>query len=686
MIIYSRAAILIFVIIAIIIAYYGQNENSAWIRMTSPVTKDGASNSLLGYSMIANGNPIFKENISFFYQTLLFSGIPSGIPDMYYARPLYSFIASHFTFLVSGLTNAFILLNLICWAIAAWVSWHLTKKVFNSELASLISVLFVTGGSGFIFHIGDYSAHIMAFTFFYLGIYIIYESNVWRKSRPFKTHLILSLFLALASLQYNTGLVLVAGYVTVSLFHNKWIYVLIPASIAYFSQRLWVYILSGVYSLLYNQPYKYIDIYATEKIYLSKSLEVWQEILFRSPLEFVLTLLKKTGEFLQFDSPLVILLGIVSCFIFFSYIFKNFPFHFFIKFIFFAILAGVIFSLKAGARGYLVYGLSIFFYTFLAGVFAKFIRTRNYRLVAISLLIITMSSHYIWNTYHLFGNLLPLKTYFLSLTQNHSYFPMFFEKTKVLSLTGYEPVPTLFGGTSSLKEAGYGDTVSSFRQVIPDQIQSQGTTIYQINQRIFQNQILAKGYFLLIIVSLLLLLWKTKLKAGLIGFLLLSIISSFFSLITDPKMPIINNTDGAIRLLKENILTYNIKLSSKFIRSFKSSVEKTDNIEVCCFLRPQEYYNIDTFIGDRKITTQLRGLNGGYQLEFHDKISFLNALEDSAKITLKVEALKDNVYFRGWQRNGLEGRKLSLPYRSELLPVFEIRLRNKEGFLKVVGF
>ena len=180
-------SLLLFIAISIPITIYGQFERSGFILMTSPTEASHSSNSLLGFSDTIGEVPVFKENIPFIKQVMMFGGIDDYHNQSFYvSRPMYAFLVSLITPL-AGIFNSFIIINYLSWTTCAWITWRFTKKVFQDELASFIAVIFVSGGLGLIVHIGDYSAHLIGFSAYYLGVLILYESEVWFQPISFKT-------------------------------------------------------------------------------------------------------------------------------------------------------------------------------------------------------------------------------------------------------------------------------------------------------------------------------------------------------------------------------------------------------------------------------------------------------------------------------------------------------------------
>jgi hypothetical protein len=238
----ARCALLVFVSVAALVAAMGRGERSGWILMTSPTEHTHQSNTMLGYSDVHGGRPIHKENVPTFSQVRLFRGAPGRL-DMYAVRPIYAWIASPLTALV-GLTTALLLVNLVAWAAAAYIAWRLTIDLLGDPLAGVLAVVLVAGGIGMTAHVADYSAHLLSFTFYYAGVLVLFRSGVWREAQPLETHLALGCFLALAALQYNTGLLLAVAMVAAAIGKQRWWHVTVAAALALAAQRVWMWLLN----------------------------------------------------------------------------------------------------------------------------------------------------------------------------------------------------------------------------------------------------------------------------------------------------------------------------------------------------------------------------------------------------------------------------------------------------------
>ena len=441
---------------------FGFGEGSIWIKMTQPYEPTHAPNSLLGFSCLYGGSPFHLENTGFVGQMLLFSGLSLSGLDMYVVRPIYAYLAS-IVAPFTGIIPAMALTNLVAWALAVFITWRFARLAFKDDLAAAIAAILAAGGFGFIAHVGDYSAHLLSFTVYYLGVYVIYASNVWRERCSLGTHLALGAFLAICCLQYNTGLLLLAGYICLGVFHNRWRDIAVALLIALTAQRIWVLVLKLALSLV-DKSFLTVDFYATESSYLTLSLAEWVRIA-HTPSLFVKTFLTDLVKFFCFDSPLIVAAGLAAIFLVrprpallrFSVCMGAFPF-----------LAGMLYSQHMVARGcYLVYGVSILIYSAIGAAFADLLRRSVGTTKRVALwggLAVLILCHFAWSYAAFAGNPGPLKYYFLSGTNNLAAVasPPF-----IASITGEEARPRLFDGSSTLVRAGAAIETSKIRLPAP---------------------------------------------------------------------------------------------------------------------------------------------------------------------------------------------------------------------------
>src|SRR4029453_16010997 len=97
-------------------------------------------------------------------------------------RPVYGYLVSAIVPLL-GWFGAPLAVNLVGWVLAVLLVYMLTLQVTGQRSAAFWAALFSVSGMGFASHAQDYSAHLLAFTFYFAAIYFVYDSQVWREAR-----------------------------------------------------------------------------------------------------------------------------------------------------------------------------------------------------------------------------------------------------------------------------------------------------------------------------------------------------------------------------------------------------------------------------------------------------------------------------------------------------------------------
>lgn len=416
--------------------------------MTQPLEPLHVSNTILGYSALLGDSPFHLENISFVSQLSMFSGIGSTVPDLYFVRPVYAFLASLFL-PIAGFVGSLQLVNVLCWCVSVWLASVLAWRLTGASLASFLSGLLTAGGFGYLAHFGDYSAHLMSFTAYSAGVVAIHSSGVWKERRPLRIHLALGLLMAVCCLQYNTGLALVIAYVWVAWRPNAARHVFGAAAIALFAQRLWMLELGWVRAS-FGQAAGPADLYGTESEYLRRSLKDWMSLV-PHPVEFARTFVADILSFACFEMPLIVALGTYALWRLRRLDgFGRFASPFLIA----PLCGGMAYARCANARGYLVYCVTIVIYVSLAVFLARLCghtRGTGRRMVGIAITVMVLSAQIAWDIAAVAGNPGPAKYYFLGGWNNLA---MVFAPPEISPLTGDAPLPTLFGGHGSLADAG----------------------------------------------------------------------------------------------------------------------------------------------------------------------------------------------------------------------------------------
>jgi len=432
--------VMLFMLLAATVTTLGQ-ERSGWLLMTHPSEPLHASNSLFGYAALHGASVLHKENLSFLQQIALFSGVAVP-PDLYFRRPLFSLAAAHLA-PVFGMLKSVLVVNLVAWALAAYLSARLANTIYRNHVAGAWAAAFSIAGLGFIAHALDFSAHLLSFTFYFAGVVLFYELDVWRTRLPRRTHLLIAVFLAFAAWQYNTGLALTASYVLLALRRNRWRDVAMAGALALLAQPLWQWWLAIVFHLSFGQPLP--DLSLAERTYFLRAIHGWSDLWSDDAAKALMATLRYIGQFLCFECPLTVACGVLAL-VFGSRARQLAPYA--VVLIAMPMLASLVFATSAAARGYLVYGIAIFIYVALAGALANEPGSRSRMLAGFGLLAAQLA----WNLAHTVGYLGPLKSYFLGL--DHALALFAHGAPEVVSLTGLEPTPYAFGAHASLQDAG----------------------------------------------------------------------------------------------------------------------------------------------------------------------------------------------------------------------------------------
>lgn len=667
-------ALLLFLAISIPLASYGHSERSGWIKMTTPVGRIHAINNLIGYSGICNGTPIHKENIPFIHQVLMFSGSDQYVTGSFYTiRGYYGFFATLLAPFL-GLFGALLATNFLAWCACAWASWRFTKRLCKDELAAIIAVVLVAGGMGAITHIGDYSAHLFGFASYALGVLLLYESEVWLTAQPFRKHLFIGICLAIACLMYTSSIALVVAYVLMALPINRWYRVATATIIALTSRPIWVNTLK----------FLGVAVEDTEGDYLRVALNAWKNLL-PQPLALITKVGGYVIEFFCFDSPLVTIAGLIALVI----VIKNrssLKFTWFCLLLFFTpIAASIVYAPSAAAPGYLVYGISIFNYCALGAMLAHRLRGHGLQQkLALSALIIITGSHFIWSTAHYWGHPGPLITYFLGFKEG---LPIVFHaQPEIVSLTGHEQTPVLFGGSASLVSAG------SYLEAATAPLAKEQIYLFSA----LKFRLLFCAYFGLLVLVVRISLIRRLVLSSLIGFLFA--ISSLLSVNTLKSVPRLTNVDGAVSLNSGDRLEYRIQLSDSFRQKLSDNLAAGDRIR---FYLPAFASSFDLsgqsvriFAGAQEITSRLKVVGnspGPLQWESVDARALVSELSKYKELSLTVSTVSPTI-IRGWQKNGLAARQLTVTPASQsqtvykCLPALEVRMIRADGNIKMAGF
>jgi hypothetical protein len=619
-------------------------ERSGWILITQPVEAQHAANSLIGFSYLRDATVLHKENLSALLQVAFFGGADVA-PDLYFRRPVYTFAAASLAPAL-GPIGALVAMNFIAWAAGVGLTWRFTLRLYRDENAAAWAATLAAAGMGFTLHALDLSAHIFAFAFYMGGVVLIHESEAWRQRVGWRMHSAIGAYLALACLQYNTGLALAAAYVVVAARHNRVWLVLLSVVPALLVQPAWGMAMGAIWE--HRHGTTLADLSSTEREYLQRALGRWAEIGGQPAFALVATA-RLLSQFASFEAPLVVLTGALAMLLdarrgaegrerlFFALPFIAFP-----------VLAAMVFAPGAGARGYLVYGIAIFFFAACGGVLARAIRRRRAVFLPAGIALVVLSI--LWTQAHLVNILGPAKAYFLGIDHAEGLFVPW----EAASLTGQEPTPRLFGGSATLAEAGASRALPPMDMPVGEKA---------------RYSIAATALPALLVALFTGLLWRVRWWAGLAaGALLVAVPAAVGHLARIP--PTVASGDAIVRLEAGTRLSYEIVLAEDIRRRLQAELAlgrvvvlppaglappAIPQVKVGGALIPSSPAARGTIALDSTALGRALAADGGNRLA----VIFVAAGESALS---------------GWQRTDLPGRRLSGVVDSQALPAVELRV------------
>jgi hypothetical protein len=665
-------AVLVFLVLSAPLTFCARGERSGMIQMTRPTHDYTSSNLSIGFTNFLGEAPLFRENQPFLQLVELMNGLEAQ-PSFYFARPFYGFLAAQVA-PFTGIMPALLLVNYAAFALCAWVTWRFALALFADRVAALVAVALLTGGMGMLAHIGDYSAHLLSFCTSYVGMLVLFESGVWREGRPLRTHVLIGLTFGVALLTYNSGLMLLAAYLAVAVRHNRLWHLAVAAALTLCGQRLWRALLTA----------NGIVLPEVEESYLAFALEAWREILGLPALELVRRTVGLLTEFLVFDSPGVLVAGLIGLLV----QVRGLPLAWLCAVLIAAPLgAGLVTATAAGARGYLVYQISLLFYCAAGGLFSRGLRAGGAaRAATAAALVLVVAGHLAWSTAHLRGDDAPIATYFLGIDDG---WPLFRHPSSVaLSLTGAEPTPALFGGEARLAQAGLFVAASS-QPVSGDEI----------------SWLRAAGLrlpFLLYLGALAGLLLPPAARRGLAAVLLglaLALPTAATLLTTERLAPVASQHAFAAPPFSR--VRYRVELSDAFVAALHESLGPGDRLAFHFrpFL-PSMALHLRVSAGTAPVGVRRTAATPRPAFrQFHVWLAerpevAVRQLARAGEVTFELTNGPQAAALSAWQRADLVGRSVSVTtrtgeparIRNARLPGLEIRLLRPDGTLELVGF
>lgn len=685
------AACTVFLLVSLPATWFCSGERSAWVLINFPGDRLSRGPVLGPPNCLLGPEPVMWENLPFFDHAAFFSGVQgleeSLSGDAYVCRPYYGFLAALLA-PARGITGAMHAVNWLAWALCAWVSWRLARELFRDDLAGLLAVVFTAGGMGMIYHIADCSAHLLSFAAYYLGVYLIYTSGVLFKTRPLRTHLQLGAYLAVASLAYPGSIMLIPVYALAACRRNPVWCLAAGVGLALTARPLWKLTLHGLGVTVADQ----------ETQVLVEVFGLWGE-LFR---QHVSEVARGLGTWLTQpgvpESLPVLILGLAACVLlprrpetrWFGVAVLAFP-----------LFLSLVTTYTHVMSAYQYYGISVWLYCWLGRLLAKGLRgPRGWRLAAAAGLGLAVGGQVAWSTAYLWDWLGPLKTYIggWPCGRPHLAHP----HAEVLSLTGAERTPRLFGGDGRLPEAGVcvGEPTSP---VAPAALSFRAA---------FLRRLLPGAYLALWAAFAGARSWRGYLTAG--GVLLAAALGTAgLSRMTLAAVPSAQPL-GTVILPAGGKLVFRVTLGPAFRERLGAATTPGDRL---CWYIPEDDWQseesdaglqVALFAGStplpvndvldvwavqplfhiRELKRRLQGAD--------DTPAAVRALLQAGELTVElVNGTGQPVTLLGWQRRAQPGRRCDITSAgqpldpSELgdyLPAIEIRLMRPDGSLKVIGF
>jgi hypothetical protein len=587
---------------------------------------------------------------------------------------LYAFIASTLTPLLDA-RDAALATNLIAWAISAFCAWRLSMRLFNDAVAAFIAVVLVASGMGFVVHVSDFSAHLASYASYYLGIVILFESDIWRPpGRPFKEHLVIGIVLALCCLTYNSGVALVAAYLVLAIRHNRIVHVGSAALVGLTAPYFWVGILNLGYALKTGQ-WAWYNLYSNEQSYLAASIQTWID-LWVHPLRGFLETVHILAEFLSFDSPLTVAVGLIALLLLFR---TSSSVALVLSVLLLLPIAGAMaYAQQAAARGYLVYGVSLIVYVAAGGLLCAGMRHRIsvVRSLAVAVTLVLVAGQVAWSSAHFVGYLGPLRAYYNGGDKAYDWFNI--KPVKVASLTGQEPQPAWFGGLAPFERLGL------FKAAGPERSDS------GLARRIFtalSARLLPSAYLVALIAIYLMafpIRWRIASVLVAAVYVLPSLAAAVASTRIDRFVPI----DGAGVSGPCSRLRYSVRLSDDLLKSVASFDPARASLRL--YFRPVGNHAQPPNVSrsGHPMAVQRTDNEGVWNLD----LAQWQQMPTSAQLLELTYTYDGEVRYLGWQRTGLPGRELALEgcavgsAAPEVVPALELRVVNGGDAPLMVGF
>ncbi len=664
----------------IITAFFGAGIRNAYIQSCSSISYPPGDNPIWGYTWAHDNKPFHKENMLFGSYVGMFAG---GLQAIHIPaqRSIYALPISLFAGPLS-LVDSFIIVNALCWLIAVVVSFRFCLYITKSTFSAALHAIFVIIGTGYAFHVHDYAAHQMAFTLYYLGAYILLVSEVWKRPRELKQHVCIGFYLALACLEYNSGLFLVAVYVAISLGRQRLIHIAIGCIIPMVLQAGWPIFVNFLFGVN-------VDHYSIEKEKLDGALNIW---LARagSFTGFIQALLRHLVELLIYDPTVLAFVAVAGAIAVLRQValFRRFDWRlaWFISLI--TLIPCLLMSVWAPyvtARGYVSYGSSIGLY-FIAAVLLTYIvdffKARRLGVIGyVALASVFLPTAY-WTYSALWGNTIPSKIYFFGgamydfstvekiITEGFSY------RADIQNLSD----PNCDNLPGLTKNYPRGDACAISTKVFDQHAATYTPMQLPWDAWAMVRGLLVRTYLLIPIFGILICSMGVFSKSSLFMYWVITgwiwIVPIFMNRLVPPEDLEMWNWEANPITCKTNQVQYSINVQSEVLRELARFNKEGYHLDILQGFGWGDVNRVTIRVGEVILAEKTRIGRIG-----NEKISIptaLKALSETPVITVDVEG--DIASFMGWQSVNLKGRRVTATGCGDItstlnaLPLFELRV------------
>jgi hypothetical protein len=160
-------------------------------------------------SMIHDYNwPIMSENYYYLSQCEAFRGATSsiltgGIGGFEIQRSLYAVFCNIFWFL--GTMGSMWMTNVVCWFLSGMSLSYFIKKQGGSSRQQWMAFLLVLGGQGFLYSVGEFSPHVMGYSFQFWILGLCAYFNIWSKESSHYDVMLMYGLIGLMQFAYNSA-------------------------------------------------------------------------------------------------------------------------------------------------------------------------------------------------------------------------------------------------------------------------------------------------------------------------------------------------------------------------------------------------------------------------------------------------------------------------------------------------